>query len=72
MMVVPVDTRRKFIAGKPDFLFEGSYEAHPLTTSYGVSPDGQRFLMVKSSVPLVDSNRIDAVLNWVSELEPHR
>jgi serine/threonine-protein kinase len=70
MMVVPVDTRRKFIAGKPDVLFEGSYEAYPLTTSYGVSPDGQRFLMVKSSIPLVDSNRIDVVLNWVAELEP--
>ena len=59
-----------FSAGKPRMLFEGPYL--PTTTSfpnYDVSPDGQRFLMVKpvesqTSAP----TQINVVLNWFEEL----
>ena len=71
IMAVDVDTKSGFSAGKPRMLFEGPY----LPTSgslpyYDVSPDGQRFLMLKpvesqASAP----TQINVVLNWFEELK---
>ena len=72
MMAVPLKIRRTFTAARPQLLFEAHYEAYPLTTSYDVTPDRQRFLMVKSSSPSGDSNRIHVVLNWLDELKAQR
>jgi Tol biopolymer transport system component len=44
MMAVDVQSGSTFRAGTPRLLFEGDY------VSYDVSPDGRRFLMIKSSV----------------------
>ena len=60
-----------FSAGKPRMLFDGPYL--PTTASlpfYDVSPDGQRFLMLKpvesqASAP----TQINVVLNWFEELK---
>ena len=41
---------RVFSAGKPQMLFEGPYVPTSVTNpNYDVSPDGQRFLMLKPS-----------------------
>jgi Tol biopolymer transport system component len=71
IMAVDIDTQSGFEAGKPRQLFEGPY----LLTSgsfpwYDVSPDGQRFLMLKpvesqASAP----TQINVVLNWFEELK---
>ena len=51
-------------------LFEGRYEPTPLTfPNYDVSPDGQRFLMLKSNEQAVAPTQINVVLNWFEELK---
>jgi hypothetical protein len=71
MMAVDIATQPSFAAGKPRMLFEGPYAPTPATfPNYDVSPDGQRFLMLKPSeqgqaVP----TQINVVLNWFEELK---
>jgi serine/threonine-protein kinase len=71
LMAVEVDTKAGFSAGNPKTLFEGPYL--PTTASlpfYDVSPDGQRFLMLKpveSQTP--PPTQINVVLNWFDELK---
>ncbi len=72
MMAVDVTTQPTFSAGKPKMLFEGQYVAvQPgLTgTAYDVSPDGQRFLMVKETEASISATQINVVLNWFEELK---
>ena len=48
MMAVDIATQPTFTAGKAHMLFEGPYQPSPATApNYDVSPDGQRFLMLK-------------------------
>ncbi len=71
MMAVDIATQPSFTAGKPRMLFEGRYEPSrvPLT-NYDVSPDGQRFLMVKPSEQAQAApTQINVVLNWFEELK---
>jgi hypothetical protein len=71
VMAVAIDTESGFSAGNPRMLFEGRYL--PTATSfpfYDVSPDGERFLMLKpvaseGSAP----TQIHVVLNWFEELK---
>jgi Tol biopolymer transport system component len=71
MMAADVTTHPSFSAGKPKMLFEGPFEPAPTTfPNYDVSPDGQRFLMLK----LVEQaeaapTQINVVLNWFEELK---
>jgi Tol biopolymer transport system component len=71
MMAVDIATQPSFAAGKPRALFEGRYVATAATSpNYDVSPDGQRFLMLKSAdageaAPM----QINVVLNWFEELK---
>jgi Tol biopolymer transport system component len=71
MMAVEIATQHGFSAGKPRMLFEGQYALGPATTSnYDVSPDGQRFLMVKpAEQEQVPKTQINVVLNWFEELK---
>ena len=71
MMAVEVTTQGTFSAGKPKMLFEGPYQLTPLTaTNYDVSPDGQRFLMLKPSESAEAApTQITVVLNWFEELK---
>jgi serine/threonine-protein kinase len=77
MMVVEVRTQPSFTAGRPRLLWQGHYSpgmssscGMPGVTSfnYDVTPDGQRFLMVKDLHQDVASNRIYVVVNWTQEL----
>jgi len=70
MMAVSVETEPAFVASRPTALFEGSYRgvnSQPRGYQYyDISPDGQRFLMVKLGE---DTSRIQVVLNWFEELK---
>jgi eukaryotic-like serine/threonine-protein kinase len=72
MMVVSVETKPAFVASKPKLLFEGHYEKSSFTFSfepnYDVSPDGQRFLMIKASEQESAATQVNVVLNWSDEL----
>jgi len=70
MMVVPVETDPTFRAGRPEVLFEGSYATTLFTSGdryYDISPDGQRFLMIKAVEG--STGQINVVLNWSAELK---
>jgi serine/threonine-protein kinase len=70
MMVVEVTTQPAFFAGKPRVLFEGAYLPSPRTVpNYDVSPDGQRFLMLKATDQAQTPMQINVVLNWFEELK---
>ena len=69
MMVVSVETEPAFRAGRPEVLFEGFYRTTGLTPGwqyYDISPDGERFLMVKETA---EEGQIHVVTNWFEELK---
>jgi eukaryotic-like serine/threonine-protein kinase len=70
MMAVDTKLKPTFSADKPKMLFEGQYVPSLATMhNYDVSPDGQRFLMVKDSEQATLSTQINVVLNWFEELK---
>jgi serine/threonine protein kinase/Tol biopolymer transport system component len=71
MMAVEITAQPSFSVGKPKVLFEGPYLPTPATFSnYDVSPDGQRFLMLKPSESAEAApTQINVVLNWFEELK---
>ena len=71
MMAVDIATQPSFAAGKPRVLFEGRYVPTPATSpNYDVSPDGQRFLMLKPNEQEASApTQINVVLNWFEELK---
>jgi serine/threonine-protein kinase len=66
MMAVDVTTSRTFVAGKSRALFRGQFAATPaLFANYDVTPDGQRFLMIKPAKPSQGRPHVvNVVLNW--------
>lgn len=77
MMVVSVSTAPTFSAGKPHVLWSGDYTQGlssscglkgVTVTSYDVSPDGQRFLMIKDTDHQTYATKIAVVVNWAQEL----
>ena len=72
MMAVEISSKPTFSAGTPKMLFEGPYQSLPTisTPNYDVSPDGQRFLMLKSTEQAQAApTQINVVLNWAEELK---
>ena len=71
MMAVDIATQHGFTVGKPRMLFAGQYQPTPVTQpNYDVSPDGQRFLMLKPvEQEGAASTQINVVLNWFEELK---
>ncbi len=71
MMVVEVEAEPSLRLSKPKMLFEGRYEG-PVRgfgyANYDVTPDGQRFLMIRSEEESAPT-RIHVVLNWAEELK---
>ena len=71
MMVVSVETQPTVRTSRPQVLFEGSYRggssAPPGYQLYDISPDGQRFLMIKEAGQ--QEAQINVVLNWFEELK---
>jgi Tol biopolymer transport system component len=47
MMAVKIETEPAFAAGNPEVLFRGEYFVTHSNRPYDISPDGQRFLMIK-------------------------
>jgi serine/threonine-protein kinase len=72
MMAVDIGTQPGFALGKPRQLFEGQYLKNGATyarPNYDVSPDGQRFLMLKPVEQKQSGpTEINVVLNWTEEL----
>ena len=71
MMAVDIATQPGFSADKPRMLFEGQYTPTAATIpNYDVSPNGQRFLMLKPPEQTdVAPTQISVVLNWLEELK---
>ena len=72
MMAVQVETQPSFAASKPAILFEKEYAASQFPSTgiaYDVSPDGQRFLMIKELEQSSAATQINVVLNWFEELK---
>jgi len=66
VIAVPVQTDPNFTVGNPQVLFEGDYHLAPGGPNYDVSPDGERFLMIRG---VEGTSQLTVVLNWFSELE---
>jgi hypothetical protein len=70
MMAVEVTTQPRFAVGKPRVLFTGEYVSSLVPiANYDVSPDGQRFLMVKETEKATSITQIVVVQNWFEELK---
>ncbi len=70
MMVVAVSTKPTFSAGPPRLLFEGSYtNSSRREANYDISPDGERFLMVKAAETHRAPTELYLVVNWFEELK---
>ena len=68
MIAVDYTEQPTFSAGKPRILFQGVYTTSPRSLpDYDVSPDGQRFLMLKAAEQV--PGQISVVLNWFEELK---
>jgi Tol biopolymer transport system component len=68
MMSVAVSTAPTLSLGAPRLVFDHRYAfGAPLTIpNYDVSPDGERFVMIKDES---SSGRLNVVLNWTEELK---
>jgi hypothetical protein len=70
MMAVEITTEPAFSAAKPRLVFQGDYVRGAIyTRGYDVTPDGRRFLMMKSSEPEAAATEIQFVTNWIEELK---
>jgi len=68
--VVSIKTEPTFTAGSPVVLFTGRYTLGTAVANYDLAPDGQRFLMIKTSdEEEEEQGQIDVVLNWFEELK---
>jgi len=68
MTRVPIQTTPTFSAGTPTKLFDTRYFSAAVGRSYDVSPDGQRFLMIKTA-GTEQAPTMVVVLNWIEELK---
>jgi Tol biopolymer transport system component len=70
LMAVDITAQPSFSVGKAKMLFGGPYVPDALTFPYyDVSPDGQRFLMIKPSEQTRSLTQIVVVQNWFEELK---
>ena len=75
LMAVAVQTTPTFSAGNPVKLFDTSYATPNTGVTYDVSPDGQRFLVIKENAATdakasgAPSPSLVFVLNWFGELK---
>ena len=71
MMVASVDTKTEFESGTPTVLFQTDPRERVATTEvivYGVSRDGQRFL-INTNYNNGSAHPMSVVLNWKSEIK---
>lgn len=65
MMVVPIAGEEVLTIGRPRVLFE-SEDLGDVVANYDVAPDGERFLVVRSTEAITE---LKVVLNWGQELK---
>ena len=68
MTRVPIQTAPTFSAGTPTTLFDTRYVTRGTGRAYDVSPDGQRFLMIKAAGGEQAPSMV-VVVNWLEELK---
>ncbi len=66
-MAVGVQTEPSFAPGNAEEVFAGGYTG-AFGRTYDISPDGERFLMIKESAG-GDSTEFILILNWFEELK---
>jgi len=70
VMAVPVTTTPTFSVGAAHMLFEGQFRVDGPFRGYDVTPDGQRFLMVRAvEQPPARITQMVLVQNWFQELK---
>jgi len=69
MMVVGFNPEPTFTPGSPVVLFTGEYTTSGAVTNYDISPDGQRFLMIKEADEEEWQGQINVITNWFEELK---
>jgi Tol biopolymer transport system component len=69
LMSVEVDTSGTFRVLTPRALFNTPPRILTLGLPYDVSPDGTRFLMLKSGASAEQQTELRVVINWIDELE---
>jgi Tol biopolymer transport system component len=70
VMAVPVTTTPTFSVGVAHMLFEGQFRVDGPFRGYDVTPDGQRFLMVRAvEQPPARITQMVLVQNWFQELK---
>jgi serine/threonine-protein kinase len=69
MVSVAITVVPTFHPSKPEVVFESPYWAYEGYSSYTVTADGRRFVMIKENEQVAKANVINVVLNWTSELK---
>jgi len=69
MIAVLVETDPSFAAGNTEVVFEGDYVLTQGGPNYDVSPDGDRFLMIRPVEDASATPQIIVVQNWFEELK---
>ena len=69
VIAVNIQTDPSFTAGNPEVLFEGQYNLGPGGRTYDVSPDGERFLLIRQVEGASGTEQIIIVQNWIEELK---
>ena len=67
MMGVDITTDPAFARGTPKLLFEGVYGTYLPRANYDVTPDGQKFLMIKTGDRQIAE--LNVIQNWFEELK---
>ncbi|MGH9508488.1 MAG: protein kinase domain-containing protein [Terriglobales bacterium] len=70
VMAVTVTGQPAFAASSPRPLFEGTYDIHPRREGvWDITPDGQRFLMVRPTAQQTVQDQVHIVLNFPTEVQ---
>ena len=70
MLVADVTTQPQLTVSAPRRLFEGAYILSSIyDRNYDVTPDAQRFLMVRRADPAESTVRLNVVVNWFEQLK---
>jgi len=71
VLAVSVDTSSAFTSGEPQVLFTGPYyrTSPVLGHTYDVTPDGQKFVMIRESEMDTAGSEIIVIQNWSEELK---
>ena len=68
-MAVSIKTKPSLTPGMPSIMFEGKFNrGYPYGRNYDITPDGQRFLMIREEEIETEATQINIIHNWSQEL----